>query len=120
MGKKSIGTAAKSVTLTYAQLAFLAGKDNASEWVREAIDQAMGVERGELVIIKRLGEDHWSRLIREGIRPAMAETWSKIVRQVFDVAEAHEAAGFSRESFERFVMPSFQISEALRAILRAG
>ncbi|MCW4050466.1 MAG: hypothetical protein NWE89_12105 [Candidatus Bathyarchaeota archaeon] len=130
MSKRRVkGVAPRSVTLTYAQLKFLDGKPNASVWVREAIEQAMKIEAGELIVAK-LGEDHGSRLIREGVNwrtgPRMEEPWLGIVEAVFDVAEAHEsakardaAAGDTGEQTARaFQIPGFTIAHELKTILQ--
>jgi len=117
--RKKEPTAGKSFLLTLKQLVFLAEKPNASEWVRGAIDQAMRIEAREIFIVKP-GKGHWSRLIKEGMRPTLNEPWSKVVKLGFDVAEAHEAMGFNEESFKKFQSPGWDIVRLLEALLRGG
>ena len=117
--RKKEPTAGKSFLLTLKQLVFLAEKPNASEWVRRAVDQAMRIETGELAVVKP-GKGHRSRLIKEGMRPAMDNPWAEVVKLAFDVAEAHKAMGFTEESFNKFQSPGYEIVRLLEGLLRDG
>jgi hypothetical protein len=130
------GTAAKSLALTFAQLDFLSKKDNASAWVRRAVDMAMDVETGGSVIVKVDGS-LWSRLAMRcakeqkgglGIKP-----WSEVLELTLDAIEAAERANAAeaaanipienRRMYNEFHKANFKIGDELRkliAILEAG
>ena len=122
--KRGKGTAAKSLTLTYAQLAFLDEKPNASEWVRGAVDQAMRIEAGELTVAKPpppgFGETFEGRLVK------VAQKWRSdrlrlgyIIETIMDLEEAADAEDAKTWHYEVSV-PCGEVSARLREILKAS
>jgi len=97
--RKRKGTAAKSLTLTYAQLSFLEGKPNASEWVRGAIDEIREIREGKKVVLARpLAEDrgsYWARLVERGFEARRTGQgtlgpFDLIIAAGLDLEEAYE------------------------------
>ena len=132
--RKGRGTAAKSLTLTYAQLEFLDGLDNASAWVRAAIDEIREIREGKKVVLDRPrpGErsSYWAQLVEKGLASRGKLTheqncFDQILRACLDLEEANEeaerldkaAGGNGEKPFNDFIKPAYRVVRDIEKII---